>query len=298
MFARFACLALGGAALSATALGAGTVTLSLTSPVAGQTIAPGTTVNWTINVTVSTGDNLGLALIVCNLLQDPNNPAPFDIPPGSAASIPAAMTGFNRPGGIANPGENGAPSGYIGVQRGDPGTKNLFQIGGAQNTFGQAGTLIGTDPVVDPGIGQSGPQAILSGSFSAPTTFGTYTFRLAGGVANVLTSVGAPPQMSEVSQATVDTSAALFSFTVGQSVCRGDLNCDGQINFGDINPFVMYLSNFANWQGSYQGCNPENGDINGDGTYGQASFGDINPFVALMSQCGVGCSCPGPLSRP
>jgi hypothetical protein len=63
----------------------------------------------------------------------------------------------------------------------------------------------------------------------------------------------------------------------------GDLNCDGVVNFGDINPFVLYLSNFASWQAAYPGCNPRNGDINGDGTYGQGAFGDINPFVALLT---------------
>jgi hypothetical protein len=80
--------------------------------------------------------------------------------------------------------------------------------------------------------------------------------------------------------------------------CVGDLNCDGMIKFGDINPFVLYLSNFANWQSAYAGCNPANGDINCDGTYGQGSFADINPFVALMTQCGTGCACPGPVSCP
>ena len=64
--------------------------------------------------------------------------------------------------------------------------------------------------------------------------------------------------------------------------CVGDLNCDGSINFGDINPFVLYLSNPSAWQTAYQGCPPANGDINGDGTL--YSFGDINPFVALLSQ--------------
>ncbi len=80
--------------------------------------------------------------------------------------------------------------------------------------------------------------------------------------------------------------------------CVGDLNCDGTINFGDINPFVLYLSNFAAWQSAFQGCAPENGDINCDGIYGQGSFGDINPFVALMTQCGSGCNCPGPIDCP
>ncbi len=69
----------------------------------------------------------------------------------------------------------------------------------------------------------------------------------------------------------------------GPPVCRGDMDCDGQIGFGDINPFVLYLSNNALWQTTYAGCNPVNGDINQDGTYGEASFGDINPFVALLS---------------
>jgi hypothetical protein len=61
----------------------------------------------------------------------------------------------------------------------------------------------------------------------------------------------------------------------------GDLNCDGAVNFGDINPFVLYLSNFSGWQATYLDCRPEVGDINGDGIY--PSFGDINPFVALLS---------------
>jgi hypothetical protein len=61
----------------------------------------------------------------------------------------------------------------------------------------------------------------------------------------------------------------------------GDLNCDGSVDFGDINPFVLYLSNYALWQTTYDGCDPLNGDINGDGTY--PSFGDINPFVALLT---------------
>jgi hypothetical protein len=82
------------------------------------------------------------------------------------------------------------------------------------------------------------------------------------------------------------------------TVCIGDLNCDGAIDFGDINPFVLYMSNSASWAAAFPGCNPLNGDINCDGTYGQASFGDINPFVALMSQCGMGCVCPGPFACP
>jgi hypothetical protein len=60
----------------------------------------------------------------------------------------------------------------------------------------------------------------------------------------------------------------------------GDLNCDGVVDFNDINPFVLYLSNFSAWQAAYPTCPAINGDIDGDGTY--PSMADINPFVALL----------------
>ncbi len=63
-------------------------------------------------------------------------------------------------------------------------------------------------------------------------------------------------------------------------VRRGDLNCDATIDFGDINPFVLALSDPAAWQATFPGCPVLNGDINADGS---VDFGDINPFVALLS---------------
>jgi hypothetical protein len=66
----------------------------------------------------------------------------------------------------------------------------------------------------------------------------------------------------------------------------GDLNCDGVTDFGDINPFVLFLSNYAGWQAEFPGCDPLHGDINGDGTYGQGALGDINAFVYLLTAGG------------
>jgi hypothetical protein len=60
----------------------------------------------------------------------------------------------------------------------------------------------------------------------------------------------------------------------------GDLNCDGVVDFGDINPFVLRLSNPTEYHNQYPDCPDANGDINGDGS---VNFGDINPFVALLS---------------
>jgi hypothetical protein len=60
----------------------------------------------------------------------------------------------------------------------------------------------------------------------------------------------------------------------------GDTNCDGGVDFGDINPFVQLLTNPGAWQAAYPGCPTANGDINDDGS---VDFGDINPFVALLT---------------
>ena len=61
---------------------------------------------------------------------------------------------------------------------------------------------------------------------------------------------------------------------------RGDLNCDGTVNFGDINPFVLALSSPSTYAATYPNCPFENRDINQDALF---NFGDINPFVALLS---------------
>jgi|GEM_PF-4927642 len=61
----------------------------------------------------------------------------------------------------------------------------------------------------------------------------------------------------------------------------GDLNCDGALNFTDINPFVLALSNPPGYQALYPNCNIDLADINGDGG---VNFGDINPFVRLLTQ--------------
>ena len=64
------------------------------------------------------------------------------------------------------------------------------------------------------------------------------------------------------------------------TLCLGDMDCNGQVDFGDINPFVFCLSNQSAWQAAYPGCPAQNGDIDGSGAVG---FDDINPFVTLLS---------------
>jgi hypothetical protein len=66
----------------------------------------------------------------------------------------------------------------------------------------------------------------------------------------------------------------------GGGVVLGDLNCDGVADFGDINPFVLALSNPVAYAAAYPDCDIQAGDINEDGA---VNFRDINPFVVLLA---------------
>lgn len=61
----------------------------------------------------------------------------------------------------------------------------------------------------------------------------------------------------------------------------GDLNCDGSVDLGDINPFVLRLSNPTQYFDQFIGCPDANGDINVDGV---VNLADINPFVMLLTR--------------
>jgi hypothetical protein len=80
--------------------------------------------------------------------------------------------------------------------------------------------------------------------------------------------------------AAVATTPAAFTILNATPPPTGDLNCDGTVGFGDINPFVLALANPEGYASAYPLCDLLQGDINGDGT---VNFGDINPFVALLT---------------
>jgi hypothetical protein len=60
----------------------------------------------------------------------------------------------------------------------------------------------------------------------------------------------------------------------------GDMNCDGVVNFDDINPFVLALGDPAAYNAAYPNCDILNADCNADGL---VNFDDINAFVALLA---------------
>ncbi len=59
----------------------------------------------------------------------------------------------------------------------------------------------------------------------------------------------------------------------------GDTNCDGLVDNGDIDAFVLALLDPAAYAGAFPDCNILNADINQDGN---VDNGDIDPFVALL----------------
>ncbi len=63
----------------------------------------------------------------------------------------------------------------------------------------------------------------------------------------------------------------------------GDLDCNGAVDFADINALVLALGDPQQYAVLYPGCALANGDLNGDGA---ANFADINPFVALLAGSG------------
>ena len=61
----------------------------------------------------------------------------------------------------------------------------------------------------------------------------------------------------------------------------GDLDCDGDVDFDDIDPFVLALSGQEPYEVAYPGCIWLHADCNGDGDVG---FDDIDSFVALLAK--------------
>jgi hypothetical protein len=251
------------------AFGGGTVTLDLASPSSGgyyRGDAPAE-IQWSITAAVSAGDNMGLACLLVDLVQDAGNPQAAVLTP--ASGVPSEMVGFDRPAGISNPG-----NGYVGTQVVYAGLDAIVQIGGAQNNFGglpePAVSGFGEDFLVDANVGQSG-QLIASGSFVTPQTLGAYTVQLQNPIANTFDMVNEPPKWSPVSSAVVQmgSSGGAVSFVL---CVAADADGDQNLTSNDITVFVdLLLGNTA--ADPYAMCTT---DLNDDG---QIDGVDIHAFV-------------------
>jgi hypothetical protein len=108
-----------------------------------------------------------------------------------------------------------------------------------------------------------------------------------GGDFGLSGTIGQPDASPVLMTGGVFTLAAGF-WPVSYS-CAGDMNCDGVVDFRDINPFVLALTNWGAYLQQYPDCDIYLADINGDG---YVSLTDINPFVALLTSAPMPIPCP------
>ena len=80
----------------------------------------------------------------------------------------------------------------------------------------------------------------------------------------------------------VDQGAYEFESTafIPSGPCPGDCNCDGQVDYGDIDAFVAALTGEAGYLAQYPACIWLNADCDNDG---HVNYEDIDAFVALLS---------------
>ncbi len=80
-----------------------------------------------------------------------------------------------------------------------------------------------------------------------------------------------------IANACGEVTSAAVALTVWAA---GDLDCDGHVNFADINPFVRAIQGRAFYESTYPDCRYENADMDSDGS---VSLGDVTEFVRILS---------------
>jgi hypothetical protein len=134
--------------------------------------------------------------------------------------------------------------------------------------------------------------AVLAASTASAQTFDLGWSTIDGGGA-MWTTGGSFELSGTIGQPDAQTSPVMsggtFTLTGGFWAAAipilGDMDCDGVVNFDDINAFVAALVSQESYEAAYPNCRWLNGDINGDTT---VNFDDINPFV----DCLVNSGCP------
>lgn len=236
-------LALALAALSPAAAAGSTARFRLSSPADHSKLQPGAIVPWSLSVALSADDNEGLALALVDLVQEEGHPAEIALP--SAGGAPGGLAHFDVPQGFANPGSGALPGGFGGSQIQVPGQGFLLQIGGAQNTFGTPGNLMGKQSNVLTGVARGKEILLAQGSFEAPHASGTYRLSLANAIANTLVRREAATGHWRVEAALAVVDSGSISFTVETGApelfVRADTNLDGTVNISDASTILGHL---------------------------------------------------------
>ena len=147
----------------------------------------------------------------------------------------------------------------IGISAGD-GEHYLIASYSGEGTLTYANSLEFVQPVPLPEGLELQSDGTITGT---PTEFGTFEPRV-----KVTDSLNR-----------IDVAQLLLVIDAECLYGLGDLNCDGQVNSFDIDPFVLALNNAAGYAAQYPDCDIILADCNQDGL---VNAFDIDPFVALL----------------
>ena len=124
-------------------------------------------------------------------------------------------------------------------------------------------------PVVYPGPRVYTFEAATGAQVSDPFEVDPYPYFL---------TVCGPGDRVGVLRSDGDARVWLISGLFGGTI--GDLNCDGSVNFFDIDAFVLAITDPVAYGAAYPDCDIMLADCNGDG---EVNFFDIDAFVALIT---------------
>jgi hypothetical protein len=156
--------------------------------------------------------------------------------------------------------------------------------GGGANATAQSGAWQFVCGTWDGGLASDSIKIYLNGELIACATVGPWG---SGSAQNL--RIGAPSNvLAWFFQGDIDEvriyDRALPADEVHQLYCMaavaGDMNCDCQLDFDDITPFVLALSDPVGYGAAYPNCDYLKGDLDGDGF---VTSNDVDPFVALLS---------------
>jgi len=306
---------------SVTAAGSGTLTYQWRK--GGSNIGGATGNSYTINA-VTTGDVGSYDCVVTNACGSvPSNAATLSVNTGpsfsqqpqsatrcSGQSVTFSVTAAGsgtltyqwRKGGNDIGGATGNSYTINAVATGDIGSYDCVVTNDCGSVPSNAATLaVNTGPQIS---GQPASQSVAAGSsvsFTVTATgSGTLSYQWRKGGTDIGGATGSTYTIDSVTTAdagdydcvvtngcgSVPSDAATLS--VSPAVCVGDANCDGTINWRDIDYLVAAQNdNVSAWTALFPGgpsCTIANVDVNGDE---HVNWRDIDPFIALMNT-----SCP------
>jgi hypothetical protein len=73
--------------------------------------------------------------------------------------------------------------------------------------------------------------------------------------------------------------SVIFRGSSGPTIVPADTNCDGDVSFFDIDPFLLALFDPTGYAAAYPACDIDSADCNSDG---EVNFFDIDAFLACL----------------